>query len=144
MGGWICLERPLNGSDVSSVMPAPIVQISVHCLCTVRIIVNINVFMIILKRNSCLNWTQPLRFPVINQAFWIFFSVLIKVSSLVSNTWQLKRALKDWNRPHLCRKWTSVLDLRYDTLRPLQQTPLRRLMKPLVITAGLLHPEVLA
>lgn len=37
-----------------------------------------------------------------------------------------------------------MLDVRYGTLGPLQQTPPRRLMKPLVITSGLLLPEVLA
>lgn len=36
-----------------------------------------------------------------------------------------------------------MLDVRYDALRPLQRMPSRRLMKPLVITAGLLHPKVL-
>lgn len=36
-----------------------------------------------------------------------------------------------------------MLDVRYDALRLLQQTPSCRMMKPLVITAGLLQPKVL-
>lgn len=76
VGGWVCLERPLHGSDLS-----PLIDASTYSP-------NFN--------------TLPL--------------------------------YSEKNRRHKC----------LDTLGQLEQTPPCRLMKPLVITAGLLAPEVLA